>query len=72
MLPGTWLAFSLDHNEDMAAQRYTDRYGQPPEQIIAYMNLLRLGPVEEAERATYCQASFFPSGSAQPPTTPPA
>lgn len=45
-------AFSLDHDEEDAAARFTRRYGQPPERIFESHGILLVGPVpEDDERA---------------------
>ena len=31
-----YLCFSLDHDEDKAAQRFVEKFGSPPERIIEY------------------------------------
>ena len=41
----TWLAFSLDHDEDDAARRFQQRYGAPPRYITENLGLLLVGPI---------------------------
>ena len=44
-----WLCFSLDTDEDKAAERFRERFGQPPDEIIEYKSWLLVGPIQ-AER----------------------
>lgn len=44
----SWLAFSADHDEDDAARRFEERFGQPPEYITesaGRYKMLLVGPV---------------------------
>lgn len=41
--------FTVDHDEDAAAARFVELYGQHPEQIIEQDGLLWVGPVPEKE-----------------------
>ena len=53
VLPGqAWLAFTRDHDEDDAARRFEQRFGQPPEYITESAGrypLLLVGPVPDRE-----------------------
>lgn len=45
--PGAnYMCFTLDVDEDQAAQEFKDRYGYWPEQILEDKGLLWLGPIE--------------------------
>jgi hypothetical protein len=41
-----FLCFTLDHSEDDAAAIYERRFGQPPELILEWGWMLRLGPID--------------------------
>ena len=48
----SWLAFTADHDEDDAARRFEQRFGQPPEYITesnGRYKMLLVGPVPEPE-----------------------
>ena len=40
-----YMTFTNDHDEEDAAERYRERYGEEPEWITDDGKLLRLGPV---------------------------
>ena len=47
-----WLAFTADHDEDAAARRFEERFGQPPEYITESAGrhkMLLVGPVPGLE-----------------------
>ena len=44
---GKWYqCFTLDHDEEIAAQAFEERYGYPPAEIFEDSGLLWLGPVK--------------------------
>ena len=43
-----YMCFTLDVDEDQAAQAFNDRYGYWPEQILEDKGLLWLGPIKKA------------------------
>jgi len=45
--PGVWLCFDLGDDEDLAARRFAARYGRPPERILEWGGLLRVGPAPD-------------------------
>lgn len=42
-----YLCFTTSTDETEAAQRFQDRYGQPPDQILDFKGLLWVGPIPE-------------------------
>ena len=42
-----YMCFTLDADEDQAAQAFKDRYGYWPEQILEDKGLLWLGPIKK-------------------------
>ena len=49
ILPGAWLCFDLNDDEDLAARRFVAKHGRPPEQIIEWSGLLRVGPTPDGK-----------------------
>jgi len=41
----TWQAFTPDTSEEIAAARFQDRHGRPPEYILESLNNLLAGPI---------------------------
>lgn len=42
-----FLCFTLDHDEDEAAAIFERKFGRPPELILEWGRMLRLGPVRD-------------------------
>lgn len=48
-LPGSWRAFTADHDEADAAGEFRRRYGRPPDRLIRRSGLLFVGPIQQQQ-----------------------
>jgi hypothetical protein len=49
-LPGKWLAFALDTNEETAKARFLEKYGYEAAEVHRLPALLLVGPIRDESR----------------------
>lgn len=48
MLGPLYLAFTADTPQDAAVQRFVERYGRAPQELLPSLGIVLVGPIEEA------------------------